>query len=231
MIGLMNREDYDMNIKDLREQVHTCFHCGNTGKMNYIGKSGWEYEEAKTDRFGRIFGHTLIEHEDWLVFECPVCNKPVVISEYVFDVAGTPPERKIEYPTIAVSPEGVPKEIYSAYESAVKTKGIDYSICLLSLRRVLEMICKEKCAVGRDLEKKIDDLIERKILPPMIGDACWIIRQMGNDAAHADKVDVYAYDVEQVIGYVSTVIDYLYSMPYRVSKMKQKIQERKESKK
>jgi hypothetical protein len=50
---------------------------------------------------------------------------------------------------------------------------------------------------------------------------------MGNDAAHSDKIEVYAYDIEQVIGYVSTIIDYLYSMPYRVDKMKKKIEERR----
>ena len=141
------------------------------------------------------------------------------------------PESKIEYPIIAVSPEGVPKEIYSAFEAAVKTKGIDYAICLLSLRRVLEMICKDKEAVGKDLEKKIDDLIEKKIFPPMIEDACWIIRQMGNDAAHADKVNVYTYDVEQVISYVATIIDYLYSLPFRVENMKKKIEDRKKANK
>lgn len=216
-------------MENIKTQVHTCFHCGNTGLMRYIGKTGWKHEDVAEDYEGNIVSYTLIEHEDWYVFECPVCNKPVIISEYTIDVADTPPERTTEYPTIAVSPDGVPKEIYSAFESAVKTKGIDYSICLLSLRRVLEMICKEKVAKGNNLEKKIDDLIEKKVLPPMIEDACWIIRQLGNDAAHADKMEVYSYDIEQVIGYVSTIIDYLYSMPYRVGKMKKKIEERKAS--
>jgi hypothetical protein len=50
---------------------------------------------------------------------------------------------------------------------------------------------------------------------------------MGNEAAHADKISVYTYDIEQVIGYVATIIDYLYSLPYRVGKMKKKIDERK----
>lgn len=217
-------------MEDIKQQVYTCFHCGNTGKMNYIGKSGWKSEEIGEDNYGNIYSYTLIEHEDWFVFECPVCHKLVIISEYIFDVADGKPERTIEYPTIAVPRLGVPREIFSAFESAVRTKGIDFSICLLSLRRVLEMICKDKEAVGKDLEKKIDDLIDKKILPPMIGDACWIIRQMGNEAAHADNVEVYAYDVEQVIGYVSTIIDYLYSMPYRVNQLKQKIQERKDNK-
>lgn len=214
-------------MDELTKSVHTCFHCGNTGLLKLIGKTGWKEEDIHEDNQGNVIGYTLIEHEDWYALECPVCHKPVLISEYIFDVANTSPERKTEYPTIAVSPNGVPKEIYAAFEAAVKTKGIDYAICLLSLRRVLEMICKDKGAVGRDLEKKIDDLIEKKIFPPMIGDACWIIRQMGNDAAHADKVEVYPYDIEQVIDYVATIIDYLYSMPYRVGKMKKKIEERK----
>lgn len=215
----------------IKKQVHTCFHCGNTGLLKYIGKTEWKDEDIAKDGAGNIINYTLIEHEDWYVFECPVCNKPVIISEYVLDVAETPAEYKTEYPTIAVSPLGVPKEIYSAFESAVKTKGIDHSICLLSLRRVLEMICKEKGAVGKDLEKKIDDLIAKKVFPPMIEDACWIIRQMGNEAAHADDIKVYTYDIEQVIGYVATIIDYLYSLPYRVEKMKAKIEERKNSNK
>lgn len=216
---------------NLKEQVHTCFHCGNTGLMNYVGNTYWTYDEVERNSFGEVIYAVQIEHEYWHIFECPVCHKPVLISEYCFDAQESMPEIKTEYPTIAVSRDGVPKDIYSAFESAVKTKGIDYSICLLSLRRVLEMICKDKGAEGRDLEKKIDDLIEKKIFPPMIEDACWIIRQMGNDAAHADKIPVYTYDIEQVIGYVATIIDYLYSLPYRVEKMKKKIEERKTGKK
>lgn len=65
----------------------------------------------------------------------------------------------------------------------------------------------------------------------MIGDACWIIRHLGNDAAHADKIDIFTGEVDQVIGYVATIIDYLYSMPFRVGKMKTKIEERKQKEK
>ena len=153
---------------NLKDQVHTCFHCGNTGLMNYVGNTYWTYDEVERNALGDVIYAVQIEHEYWHVFECLVCHKPVLISEYCFDAQESRPEIKTEYPTIAVSRDGVPKDIYSAFESAVKTKGIDYSICLLSLRRVLEMICKDKGAEGRDLEKKIDNLIEKKIFPPMI---------------------------------------------------------------
>ena len=143
----------------LIDEPHTCFHCGNTGLLKYIGKAGWMYENADVNDFGIVERVELFEHEDWYIFECPVCHKPILISEYCIDIAGEPLEVKTEFPTISVSKEGVPKEIFSSFESAVKTKGIDFSICLLSLRRVLEMICKDKGAKGRTLEKKLEYLV------------------------------------------------------------------------
>ena len=91
------------------------------------------------------------------------------------------------------------------------------------------MICKEKGASGKDLKDKISDLISQKILPEMMADACWIVRQSGNDAAHADDIIFSEREVEEIIEYVSTVINYLYSMPVRIAKLKQQIQERKQT--
>ncbi len=214
-------------MEDVKSTVHTCFHCGNTGILEYIGKSGWQEEQTHKDVYGNVVSHYVLEQEDWYVFACPVCHKPVIISEYTFGDGVCGAESKIEYPTIAVSPIGVPKEIYSAYEAAVKTKGIDHAICLLSLRRVLEMMCKDKGAKGNNLEEKITFLINEKILPPMVEDACWVIRKLGNAGAHADNLKIYISELEQVIGYVATIIDYLYSLPRRVAIMKDRIAERK----
>ncbi len=171
----------------IKESVYTCYHCGNTGLLKHIGTTCWKNEDIVRDPYGEICDYTLIEHTNWHVYECPVCNQPVVISEYVFDVANEDPGISIEFPKAPIHNEGVPKGIASAFESAVKTKGIDSAICLLSLRRVLEMICKEKGATGGTLEDKITCLIASKVLPDMLDDACWIIRKLGNEAAHPIK--------------------------------------------
>lgn len=212
-------------MNDLREQVHTCFHCGNTGILNYIGHTRWNDEDVVFSENNEIITRFVLEHEDWYIFECPVCHRPVVIRQDTFDAASYTYQPITVYPSVLMSPEGVPKEIYSAFEAAIRTKGIDHAICLLSLRRVLEMICKEKGAVGKDLEKMIEDLIATGVLSPAFSDACWVIRQLGNSAAHADKEDIYGYQVEQTIEFVSTIINYLYSMPVRVAKMKNKIEQ------
>jgi len=220
-----------MNNEQLSKQVYTCFHCGNTGLLKYIGKTGWKTEDVQFNEYDEICNYILIEHEDWFAYSCPVCKKPILISEYQFDADSTAyPIVTIQYPSLSISKEGVPNDIYSAYEAAVKTKGIDFSICLLSLRRVLEMICKDKGANGKNLESMIADLVQKKELSPMMDDACWIIRQLGNDAAHADKIKVYQYEIEQVIKYLANIIDYLYSMPYQVAKMKEDIKNQKKRK-
>ena len=171
-----------------------------------------------------------MEHEDWYLFECPVCHRPVVIRQDTIDFVEYSYEPVSAFPTYLISTDGIPEEIHSAFEAAIRTKGIDSAICLLSLRRVLEMICKEKGATGRDLEDKIENLISTGILSSSFADACWVIRQLGNSAAHADRERIYTYHVEQTIEFVSTIINYLYSMPVRVAKMKAEIENKKSGK-
>lgn len=208
---------------EANDAVYTCYHCGNTGLLKHIGKTCWKNEDVDISSNGITYNYFLIEHEDWNIFECPVCHKPVIISEYTFDAADELPEVTIEFPKSPIHKDGVPAEIASAFESAVKTKGIDSAICLLSLRRVLEMICKDKGATGNTLEAKIKYLIDEKTLPDMFDEACWIIRKLGNEAAHADKAKFSGYETEQVIDFLSTIIEYLYSVPARIAKMKDRL--------
>lgn len=103
-------------------------------------------------------------------------------------------------------------------------KNIDSAICLLSLRRVLEAICKDKGAVGKDLDTMVKDLIAKKLLPDMLDDACWIIRQLGNSAAHADEKVFYKHQVEQTTEFVKAIIDYLYVLPSEIGNLKSRVQ-------
>lgn len=57
----------------------------------------------------------------------------------------------------------------------------------------------------------------------MFEDACWIIRKLGNEAAHGDNVHYFEYEVEQVITYVSEIINYLYCLPALTASMRQNI--------
>ncbi|UHH08450.1 DUF4145 domain-containing protein [Bacillus subtilis] len=53
----------------------------------------------------------------------------------------------------------------------------------MALRRTLEMVCKNKGAIGRTLHAKLNDLEEKKILPPLMGGLSKMIKEAGNAAA------------------------------------------------
>lgn len=208
-----------------------CWHCGNKGLLNYIVSFDSVHEAPKNEDIKnpiicQLAGNTEIT--TWSVYQCPVCGNPVLISK---TLPNAMPEQfaqyRYQFPTQNIDYTGVPENIKAAFESALRTRTIDSAICILSLRRTLEMICKDKGAEGRDLKSKIQNLIDKKVLPEMMNDACWIVRQSGNDAAHADNVVFTTFEVQEIIKYVTIVIEYLYSLPVRVADLKNKISKRK----
>lgn len=192
------------------ERILNCRYCGNTTLMKQVGecKSEWDEEQGYYGYF------------HYYMMKCPVCGRVTLFQKY-WSSAGED-EEEILYPTTSVNYTEVPASIKNAFDSAVQTKGIDQAICVLSLRRVLEMICKDRNAKSGDLSFQIDDLISKKVLPEMLRDVLYVIRKYGNEAAHGDSASFSLYDVEQLIDYVATVINYLYSLPARVKQQKQR---------
>lgn len=54
----------------------------------------------------------------------------------------------------------------------------------IGLRALLEAVCKERSAMGKDLFHKIDSLVALKVLTPAAADVLHKIRTLGNNAAH-----------------------------------------------
>jgi len=207
-------------MPDNNHIIEICHHCGNKGLLEIMGTYfSTEYEYALEN--GKEILIPLIR-SDWYLLRCPVCEKATL-----YEILGEPDLGRwadncyVRYPTDNVDYLNVPSEIKSAFEAAKRTIGINYGICLLSLRRTLEMICKIEGATGNTLEVKIRNLVSDKKLPPMIEDILYIIRILGNDGAHADKIFLIESEVRDVMNFVGTIINYLYSMPERVSILKE----------
>lgn len=163
---MVNEEDF---------KLQTCFHCGNIGLLRIVHKYSYNFGGPSFDEVGQIVDYDLQEHFDWFMLSCPVCHKVTLRQEYS-DEYTHDFYTSIEtlYPQSSIDYVGVPENIKTAFEAALKVKNIDTAVCALSLRRVLEAICKERGAKGKNLERMIDDMISRQILPQMFVDACWI---------------------------------------------------------
>lgn len=79
----------------------------------------------------------------------------------------------------------LPIQIQRIYSETVKALNNDQPILTgIGVRALIETICKEKSAVGKDLQKRIDWLVSEKILTQNDADVLHKIRTLGNSAAH-----------------------------------------------
>ncbi|MEC1671250.1 DUF4145 domain-containing protein [Bacillus mojavensis] len=118
----------------------------------------------------------------------------------------------------------LPKNIKSAYESALKVKKIDAVVCLMALRRTLEMVCKNKGAIGRTLHAKLNDLEERKISPSLMGDLPKVIKEAGNAATHGDDIEFNSTMVATLFKFTNKILEYVYILPTEVARARRQME-------
>lgn len=119
-------------------------------------------------------------------------------EDYVFDEESGEqvfPETEKLYPPRKAGTKGLgdeayylPQKVRQIYEETLTTLSSNAPVlAAIGLRALVEAVCKEKEAGGGDLYKKIDSLVERRVLTPAGADILHKIRTLGNAAAHEVK--------------------------------------------
>ena len=213
---------------NIKYRLQTCYHCGNKGLLKVEHIHRHKHGGPIFDSSGNMVDVELLEIFEWYMLSCPVCNKISLIEEYNDDcIMDFGPFIETLYPQSTIDFTGVPQNIKTAFESALRVKNIDTAICAIALRRVLEAICKDRGAEGNNLEAMINDMIDRGFLPQMFDDACWIIRQLGNSAAHGDNKTFSSRHIEQTIDFMQNIILYLYALPIKIEELRETIETEK----
>ena len=83
----------------------------------------------------------------------------------------------------------------------------------IGLRALLETVCKEKNATGKNLLEKIDSLVTSRILTPTSASILHKIRTLGNSAAHEVKPHS-----EKQLGLAMDIIEHLLNDVYILPK-------------
>lgn len=97
-----------------------------------------------------------------------------------------PPE-KIDFDATAL-----PAAILASLEEAVACHAAGaYRACALMVRRVLEELCVERGADGKNLKARLQNLGANVVVPSELLDAADELRLLGNDAAH---IEAKSYD-------------------------------------
>jgi Domain of unknown function (DUF4145) len=113
----------------------------------------------------------------------------VVVSQYrltgsILDVKWYPPE------VIDFDASNLPTSILESLEEAVKSHAAGcYKASALMVRRLLEELCEDKNATGKDLKDRLKNLGKSIVVPAELLDAADELRILGNDAAHVESKD------------------------------------------
>ncbi|MGB4388527.1 MAG: DUF4145 domain-containing protein, partial [Caldicoprobacterales bacterium] len=166
--------------------IEECRFCGNKTKLDIVGSHNIDQEIEHYDEEVNEEVAEWMSCTTWFLLKCCVCENISLGSVYVDRalVSRGLEYSSIVYPMKTYDSNHMPKEIYNAYEVALKARYLDGALCLLSLRRTLEIICKQQGENNGNLVVKIQNLANKGVLPPVLKDASDILRKLGNEAAH-----------------------------------------------
>lgn len=84
----------------------------------------------------------------------------------------------------------LPSKILGTLEEAIKCYSADcFKATALMVRRLLEELCEDRNATGKDLKAKLGHLGSSVVMPKELLDAADELRLLGNDAAHVEAKD------------------------------------------
>ncbi|UZJ78759.1 DUF4145 domain-containing protein [Fictibacillus sp. KU28468] len=195
-----------------------CPYCGNTAPMKLLNN----YQK---DTYVPITFDEEAQFVDiFQVFGCPVCDGYQLVythwnsEEGFYEDTNLYENGEILFPSFeVVNLYKLPKIIKDAYESALKVRNIDNAICAIALRRTLERVCKDNGVVNGKLHQKLNQLQQKGILPPLMGDLFKVIKDFGNMAAHGDDVIFDKSLIDGMFRFTNKILEYVYILPQEMN--------------
>nr|WP_162989181.1 DUF4145 domain-containing protein [Glutamicibacter nicotianae] len=125
-----------------------------------------------------------------------------------------------------------PSHIAEAATEAHKVHSIAaYRATAILCRAVIEAVCKEQGASGRDLFHKIDNLFDQGLVRRFVKETAHVLRAIGNDMAHGDfDQELTSDDADHILGFMDSILDEVYESTAKLTKMQELISQRKASK-
>ena len=113
----------------------------------------------------------------------------------------------------------LPPNVQSIYQETILAIENEQNILAgIGVRALIETICKDLSAEGKDLYNKINSLKEKSIVTKEGVDTLHKLRVLGNDAAH----EVKRHNKQQLslaIQIIEHMLDGTYIIPHKVSKV------------
>jgi hypothetical protein len=147
---------------------------------------------------------------------CPACHGVTFQRGHFHDQFPEDWQSVVLYPAEAKKVEGLPPEIERAYTAALAVKAIEAHAFAVLVRRLLEMICLDKGAQGRNLFEQLRSLAQTGVIPQQLIDIANGLRNFGNIGAHAAGVQLSDNEVPVIDALCRAILEYVYGAPHLV---------------
>jgi hypothetical protein len=91
------------------------------------------------------------------------------------------------------------------------------------LRRALEAICRDRGVAKSTLHDSLEELSKRGEIPPILAEMTTVLRQLGNDGAHAASRKVTVPLTWVMDEFFRAVIEYVYVAPGKLANFKARL--------
>ncbi len=200
----MSEQRYSQNIE--------CRHCHNTVTMPIVATYSQVQDHEANGGTVIWSGGNVFE-----ILKCPACNGVTFQRGYFHDNFLDEWQPVVLYPTETQKVEGLPAEIERAYAAALAVKGIEAHAFAVLVRRLLEMICRDKGAQGRSLFEQLKFLAQTGVIPQQLSDIANGLRNFGNIGAHAAGVQLSENEVPVIDALCRAILEYVYGAPHLVA--------------
>jgi hypothetical protein len=191
-----------------------CQYCSNETRMEIVA----DYSQVENQMIGFHDDEWEIERGlVWYLLVCPAC-KNVSLQRAIWD-EGEYTEEKIVYPTSDKAIEGLPPEVDIEYKKALKVQNIDSNAFAVLLGRVIDKVCADKGASGKNLIDRLESLANNNIIPQQLAIMAHQLRKLRNVGAHADLGDLTPAEVPILYELCRAILEYVYTAPELMQKV------------
>lgn len=225
-----------MSDPDLGGEVRaTCRRCGQPTKHRIVAAlettstasdgvdHGTDYQIIRCCGCDCVSFREVFWHEDW---EHPETGEPVYNVTLYPEQPKQPKVPESVDPYVITLPEAV-RRMYSEVVLALNHDAP--TLAAVGMRSLAEAICKDQGCSKRNLQDKIEELVEKGALAKRQASFLHIHRFMGNDAAH----EMTAPPLDELVAglnVLESLIQTLYQLPELVEELERNRAERAEKK-
>ncbi|MFN8383727.1 MAG: DUF4145 domain-containing protein [Anaerolineales bacterium] len=170
----------------------------------------------------------VIENFLYMFLQCSTCLDCSLVGGFNIELPQDQSLFPVLYPDSDDLGPSLPEKIAKVYREAARIKRKAPNAYAGQIRKALEFLCRDQKAIGDNLYKQLNSLVEKGIIPPTLAEMTTLMRLLGNLGVHAiDDDEVSVWDAQLIDDFFRSIVEYVYIAPAKIAHLKTRL-ERKE---